>query len=166
MAVSRRTAPLSYNGFWRPTATAAVRFVDNFAMRRKKINHYADVICRMFMGWRMGDDLEALAGLPDGKIHVNLLTGTAEHSEAGPLNLHVAAEIQAWLRQECEKDGIDYSALKAADLWVDIDTSKIATNRKRIVCFDFDAISRLTTDEATYSAHVSETHRWHTRLRA
>ena len=94
-------------------------------MRRKRINHYADVVCRMFMGWRMGDDLETLASLPDGTIHLDLLSGSAEHNEAGPLNIHVAAEIQTWLRQECEKDGVDYSALKSADLWVDVDTSEI-----------------------------------------
>ena len=114
----------------------------------------------------MGDDLEALAALPDGRIHLDLLTGTAKHSKAGPLDIHVTREIQAWLRQECEKDGIDHSGLKSADLWVDVDTSKIATNRKRIVCFDFDATSKLTTDEAEYSAKVSESHKWHSRLSA
>ena len=120
----------------------------------------------MFMGWRMGDDLEALAALPDGRIHLDLLAGSASHDKTGPLDIRVAGEIQAWLRQECEKDGIDYSALQSADLWVDVDTSKIATNRKRIVCFDFNATSKLTTDEAEYSAQVSESHKWHTRLSA
>ena len=119
----------------------------------------------MFMGWRMGDDLETLAALPDGRIHLDLLTGSAKHDKTGPISIHVAGEIQAWLRQECEKDRIDYSALQSADLWVDVDTSKIATNRKRIVCFDYDANSRLSTDEAEYKAHVSESHKWHTRLR-
>ena len=135
-------------------------------MRRKRINHYADVVCRMFMGWRMADDLETLAALPDGRIHLDLLTGSAEHNEAGSLSMYIADEIQAWLRHECEKDGVDYSALKSAELWVDIDTSKIATNKKRIVCFDFDATSKLATDEAEYSASVSESHKWHTRLSA
>jgi len=114
----------------------------------------------------MGDDLEILAALPDGKIHLDLLTGSARHEKTGPLDIQVAGEIQAWLRQECEKDGVDYSALKSADLWVDVDTSKIATNRKRIVCFDFDAASKITTDEAEYSAQVSDSHKWHTRLTA
>ena len=114
----------------------------------------------------MGDDLEALAALPDGRIHLDLLAGSASHDKTGPLDIRVAGEIQAWLRQECEKDGIDYSALQSADLWVDVDTSKIATNRKRIVCFDFNATSKLTTDEAEYSAQVSESHKWHPRLSA
>ncbi len=120
----------------------------------------------MFMGWRMADDLETLAALPDGTIHLDLLRGSAEHSETGTLNIHVTAEIKEWLRCACEKDGVDYSALKSAALWVDVDTSKIATNRKRIVCFDFDATSKLKTDEAEYSAQVSESHKWHTRLSA
>ena len=48
-------------------------------MRRKSINHYADVVCRMVMGGRMSDDLESLADLPDGRIHLDLLSGSAEH---------------------------------------------------------------------------------------
>ncbi len=135
-------------------------------MRRKRINHYADVVCRMFMGWRMAEDLETLAALPDGRIHLDLLTGSAKHNESGSLNLHIGGGIQAWLREECEKDGIDFNALRSADLWVDVDTSKIATNRKRIACFNFDASSKLTTDEAEYTAQVSESHKWHNRLSA
>ena len=118
------------------------------------------------MGWRMAEDLETLAALPDGRIHLNLLAGSAEHSESGSLNLRIGGEIQAWLRKECEKDGIDFSALRSADLWIDVDTSKIATNRKRIVCFNFDASSKLTTDEAEYTGRVSESHKWHGRLSA
>lgn len=118
----------------------------------------------MFMGWRMADDLETLAGLPDGRIHLDLLTGSAEHDGAGSVSMCITREIQTWLRQECEKDGVDYGALQSADLWVDTSTSRIATERKRIVCFDFDATSKLTTDEAEYSALASESHKWHTRL--
>ena len=118
------------------------------------------------MGWRMAEDLETLAALPDGRIHLNLLSGSAEHSKAGSLNLHIAGEIQAWLRQESEKDGIDLGQVRSAELWVNVDTSKIATDRKRIVCFDFEASSKLTTDEAEYSAQVSESHKWHSRLSA
>lgn len=118
----------------------------------------------MFMGCRMGDDLETLAELPDGSIRINLLSGVAEHSSAGSLDLHIAGEIREWLKFHCTKDGIDLRALEAADLLVDVDTSKIATNRKRIVCFQMSATSMLRTDEKEYSAKVIETHRWHTRV--
>lgn len=132
-------------------------------MRRKRIKQYADVACRMFMGWPMGDELETLSTFPDWRLHINILEGTALHSEVGSLNLRVAKEIQAWPSNECEKDGIDYQDLKTADLFVDIDTFIVATNKIRIVCFSFDSSSILATDEAKYTAQVAETYWWHKR---
>ena len=120
----------------------------------------------MFMGWRMADDLETLAALPSGRIHIDLLNGSADHSVAGPLSLHIAGEIQAWLSNESQKDGIDLDALTSADLWVDVITSKNATNKNQIVSFDFAATSRLTTDETEYSARVADFHQWVGRLDA
>ena len=133
-------------------------------MRRKRLNHYADVMCKMFVGWRMGDDLETLSDLPDGTINVNLLTGEATHSVVGNLDLHIAKELQAWLQQEAEKDNIDFTQLKSGNLEVAINTGKVATNRKKIVSFNFECRSNIKTDEATYSAHVKDMHQWHSRV--
>ncbi|AFU99915.1 hypothetical protein [Simiduia agarivorans] len=133
-------------------------------MRRKRLNHYADVMCKMFVGWRMGDDLEVLSDLPDGTIYVDLLTGSATHSVAGNLDLHIAKELQAWLRHESEKDNIDFTQLMSGGLEIDINTGKISTNRKKVVSFNFDCRSSITTDEATYTAHVKDMHQWYSRV--
>ena len=133
-------------------------------MRRKRLNHYADVTCRMFMGWRMQADLKILASLPDGQLEVNLLNGTASHTSSGPLALYIAKEIQAWLQQESTKDNIDIAQVKEAALTVDIKTDLVKTNNKKVVCFSFDCSSKLVTEEKTYGAHVSETHKWYERV--
>jgi hypothetical protein len=118
----------------------------------------------MFMGWRMQTDLETLAGLPDGALELNLLRGTASHKVAGPLDLYIAKEIQAWLQQESTKDGVDLSQLNEATLVVDIKTDLVKTNKKKVVCFSFNCNSRLVTNEKTYSANVAEVHKWHERI--
>jgi len=118
------------------------------------------------MGWRMAEDLEILAALPSGRIHIDRLNGSADHSVAGPFDLCIAGEIQAWLSNESQKDAIDLHALTGADLWVDVVTSKTATNKSQIVSFDFAAASRLITDEAEYSARVADFHQWVGRLYA
>ena len=133
-------------------------------MRRKRLNHYADVVCKMFVGWRMGDDLEVMSELPDGTITLNLLTGDAKHSIVGGLDLHIAKEIQAWLQQQSEKEGVDVSQLKSATLEVDVDTGKVATNKKKVVMFSFECRSNIETDETSYQATVKDMHQWHTRI--
>ena len=133
-------------------------------MRRKRFNHYADVICKMFVGWRMGEDLEKLSALPDGTIKINLLTGEAEHSVSGALDLNISTEIQAWLEQQGNKEGINISDLESGILEVDINTEKVATNKKKIVMFHFKARSLLKTNEVSYKGELKETHKWHTRI--
>lgn len=133
-------------------------------MGRKRLNHYADVVCRMFMGWRMQQDLEALACLSDGTLSLNCLSGTATHSSVGELDLYIAKEIQAWLGHQSQKDGINLCDLKDANLLVQIKTDTIKTNRKKIICFSFDCKCDIQMADRNYSANVSETHRWHERI--
>lgn len=117
----------------------------------------------MFVGWRMGDDFELLASLPNGKIDINLIDSTASHEIIGILDLHVAKEISTWLRHEMKKDNIDYSEIKNANLSVTVNTARIPTNKKLIVCFEFDCHSKIQTSSTTYEASLMETHKWHTR---
>ena len=56
-------------------------------MRRKILQHYANTVCHMFVGWRMGNDLETLSELPSGKIKVDLLNGSAIHDQVGNIDL-------------------------------------------------------------------------------
>lgn len=133
-------------------------------MRRKRLNHYADVVCKMFVGWRMADDLEKLSDLPNGTISLNLLTGVANHSVSGPIDLHVAKEIRAWLQQQSVKEGIDISQLITATLEIDVDTSKVGTNKNKVVMFNFGCRSNIQTSETTYHATLKEAHKWHTRV--
>jgi len=111
----------------------------------------------------MHEDLEFLSDLPNGKIILNLLTGEASHSIHGQLEIYIANEIQIWLQSQGEKDGIDISQLKSATLEVDIDTSRVATNKKKIVMFVFNCNSHLETDERHYKSNLREIHHWHYR---
>ncbi|MBT3201724.1 MAG: hypothetical protein HN350_17620 [Phycisphaerales bacterium] len=133
-------------------------------MRRKRLNHYADAVCKMFMGWRMQDDLEILAELPNGRLTIDLLSCGAVHDSEGAVDLHIADEIQAWLEAECEKEAILFDQLDRAELVVDIDTSRVKTDKKRIVCFAFECKSVIETDEHQYFATAKETHKWYNRI--
>ena len=65
-------------------------------MGHKILQDHAYTSCQMFMGWRMADDLDTFANLPDGTLTIDVLHGTCSHSESGPVQTHIAAEIAAW----------------------------------------------------------------------
>ena len=112
----------------------------------------------------MGDDLEVLSELPDGEVSINVLTGEATHSVAGPLKLGVAGEIQAWFKQRLEVSNIPHSEIRLASISAKINTGRIATNRKKVVSFDFSVASQIETSDAAYSGNLKESHQWHQRL--
>jgi len=134
-------------------------------MRRKRLNHYADVMCKMFMGWRMADDLETLSDLPDGTLTIDLLLPASHHGISGPMKLHIADEIHSWLKAECLKENISFAELRKAELTVAMDTSRVKTDKKSVVCFSWNCHALIQTDEADYTASSSETHKWHNRER-
>ncbi|WP_444910576.1 hypothetical protein [Microbulbifer sp. TRSA005] len=133
-------------------------------MRRKRLNHYADIVCKMFFGWRMSNDLEMMSDLPDGTIFVNILSGEAHHSISGAVDLHIAKQIKSWYKYQSKKDSIDISQLESAILEVDIDTGKVATNKKKIVLFNMECRSTIKTNDKTYKAMIKDMKQWHTRV--
>ncbi len=134
-------------------------------MRRKILQHYADMVCHMFVGWRMSPDLETLSDLPSGIIDVDLLRGNAIHDKVGKIDLYVSKEIQAWLFKQLKDEKIEIDHIELARLSVEMDTDKIATDKKRVVCFNWKCSSQIKTDEKTYSGSLVEEHKWHKRIK-
>jgi hypothetical protein len=132
-------------------------------MRSKRLKHYVDVACHMFMGWRLYADLEKLSEPPKAKLEINLLTGTAFHSALGLVDLQITKELVLWLQQESEKDGIELSQLTGANLVVDIISDVLATDRKKVICFSFQCKCTFVTAVRTYIKVAAETHKYHYR---
>ena len=133
-------------------------------MKPKKMRDLASVLPEMFGGWRMGADLERMSDLPDGALHLDLLRGTALHSSSGPVDLWIAGELSAWLKHRLEENRIPPSDVEKAELDISISTSKIATDKKRIVSFDFKITSCITAWGRTFGRTINDKHAWHTRL--
>ncbi len=134
-------------------------------MKRKTLQDVANTRPDMLVAWRMAEDLDRLSDLPDGTLRIDLLRETAEHSEAGPITLHVVAELTAWLRDRLTALEIPLTELTQANLDTEIRTNRITTDRKRIVSFDLTCQSRLVTLQRTYEATLQERHVWHRRQR-
>jgi hypothetical protein len=132
-------------------------------VRRKKLQDLANTLCDMLVGWRMGEDLERIATLPDGALEFDLIAGRVTHTIAGPVDLHVCGELAAWLKSRLDVLHIPVDSLRAATLRADFRTDRVATNRKKILSFDWKCRSRLATDEKEYVGHL-EKHEWHNRV--
>ncbi|WP_462116760.1 hypothetical protein [Lysobacter xanthus] len=114
----------------------------------------------------MTEDLEKLAELPDGRLEIDVLRGEASHSSGVEPHLFIAGELQAWLVSRLSQLAIPAAAVVKAEVVADIRTHLLATNRKRIVSFDFAVISLVATEEREYHGSLTETHSWHSRVGA
>jgi hypothetical protein len=114
----------------------------------------------------MSDDLEILADLPSGSIRFDILSGRATHGTQGLVRLHIASEMQAWFLDRLAKDRIPPEAIESATLDTDMNTDRIATDKKRVISFDWRCHSRITTNEKTYEAQLADQHTWHSRSQA
>ncbi|WP_129642528.1 hypothetical protein [Peristeroidobacter agariperforans] len=111
----------------------------------------------------MAEDLEILADLPDGTLSIDALSGSASHSVNGLINLHIAGELQTWLQQRLSESRIEPSIIVQAKVTAAVRTDRIATNRKRIVSFDFTVDSVISTTDREYRGKLCEVHQWHSR---
>ncbi|MBC7852623.1 MAG: hypothetical protein IAF94_04230 [Pirellulaceae bacterium] len=129
------------------------------AVGHKVLQDHAFVFCQMFMGWRMGDDLETLATLSDGQLCINVLEGSCHHSEAGCIQTRIAREIQAWFIDRLAKHKIQIEEIRTATLTVTMKNT-ISSKRKRGITFDWTCDGTITTVDREYKAHLAEPHTW------
>ncbi|WP_369977558.1 hypothetical protein [Xanthomonas bundabergensis] len=133
-------------------------------MRRKVLQDIANTLCQMTVGWRMGDDVERMAELPDGTLYIDLLDKTIAHSAGHSPTLWIAGELSAWLEHRLSVEKIDRRELVHARLELRYETGRIRTERKKVVSFDFECRSSLQTDEVEYRGVAVDRHAYHQRI--
>ena len=133
----------------------------------------AKVLPHMFARWRDWEDFEVLAGLPDGTLTIDALSGQATHAaafpgaagaaEAKPIRLRIAREIESGFREQRVRKEIQASRIREAVLRIRLDSSQVKTDRNRIVHFDFHIASRIHAEAGVFEASQTEEHVWHDR---
>src|SRR6188768_1377002 len=110
-------------------------------MKEKQVNEARDlallakVLPHMFARWRDWEDFEVLAGLPDGTITIDALSGQASHAAglpraadaaastasgaagaavAKPIQLRIAREIESGFREQRVRKEIQASRIREA----------------------------------------------------
>lgn len=129
-------------------------------VRLKPLKSYAHALCQMLIGWRMSEDLELFAQLPDGTLSVDVLTGSCVHSVAGELTTHIAPEMAAWFRLRLEIDGVPLSRIAEARVNADVTIVVEKRRRDRRVHFGWRCRSLIATPDSQYSSSLKEPHTW------
>ncbi|MHC2068024.1 hypothetical protein ACYFX5_11160 [Bremerella sp. T1] len=130
-------------------------------MRRKILQDYANTLCQMFVSWRMAEDVKKLSRLPDGKLSLDVLAGTAHHDLVGAVELWIASELQAWFLERLAISNIPAEYIEVATVDVQLKSQHRHTPKAAIVTFDFIANSTIQTDETSYHGMLQEQHAWH-----
>jgi hypothetical protein len=90
-------------------------------------------LCRVFLGWRLREDYDALLALEEGSLRIDLLSGES-WCDGDPLPpLFIAGELHRELAAALERAGLAEDALPAAELEA-IFASDGGAPRLRITC--------------------------------
>lgn len=145
-------------------------------MRRKRLQHAADTVCRMFCGWRLINCKPQLVELGSGTIRIDVLTGNCTF-EGRPISpLSIAEELRLWLSEDLEANHIPVAAVSRACLQVKLSFSKIPWSERTTNGHYFNygrpvrtntmhrciirCASEVATDEAVYRSEFDDVEEW------
>src|SRR5688572_19266170 len=85
-------------------------------MRRKVIQHFANMLPQRFLDLPEGLDLAILAKEKSGVVEFDFLQGSASIDGVPRPKMRTGASFRAWLRKETEAHGIPMEALEHASM--------------------------------------------------
>ena len=143
-----------------PVISTVRRLKAEPTLRLKPLKSYAHALCQMLIGWRMQDDLNRFAQLPDGTLTVDALTGACTHNVDGELTTYIGPEIAAWFRHRLDTDGIPISAISIANVTADVHITAEQRRRDTRVKFEWKCRSRITAGDREFTSELAEPHTW------
>lgn len=129
-------------------------------MGHKILKDHAHTICQMFVGWRMSQDLELFATIPQGQLSIDILRATCTHESLGAIDTHIAGEISAWFRHRMTVHQIAESVILQAILTVQLKRTPQTSKRDCGVVFDWQCEGIIRTIDREYRSQLHEPHTW------
>ena len=146
-------------------------------MRRKRLQHVADILCHMFCGWRLTWSYPRLAELGSGTLRIDVLAQSCAFNDQPISPLPIVRELHGWMLDECADNLIDAGLIRQAELVVELKVGLIPRRHRRtttrfftlaqrlwsppqFVSCAFACRSRVVTDETTYSSAYDDYEEW------
>lgn len=143
-----------------PSAALVPQEMQIDSMGHKILKDHAHTICQMFVGWRMAQDLEILAAIPEGQLTIDVLRGECQHESLGRINSSIASEISAWFKHRLTAHGIEQSEVLQAVLTVQLNRIPQTSKRRSGVTFDWRCDGFICTIDREYRSQLHESHTW------
>ena len=112
----------------------------------------------------MHEDLEKFAEMTNAHVSIDVLGRSARNVESELLSLHIVDELAAWLANRLAIERVPPESVSGVTLTLIVRSDRIATDRERIVLFDFECQCKVTTADRTYEGGLKDKHRWHQRV--
>ena len=136
-------------------------------MRRKRLQHSADILCHKFCGWELVNSYRQLVELGSGTLSIDALSGKCRFDDNPIPEVAIAGALQSWLVDDLETHNISAGLLKQASLIADLELSSIKASDRVTGDFHMDKSqkpitrgsfhrleircrSEVATDEKTY----------------
>jgi hypothetical protein len=124
-------------------------------MRRKVIQHFADIFCQRIVQLPDGYDLAAFVHYGSGTYKLNILSGECSHTGEPIPTLRTCDEFREWLFTQLDKHNVPRVGIDAATLTINLTVSEIAVkqsfgNMFASAHFSLDCSSEILTDEKSY----------------
>jgi hypothetical protein len=139
-------------------------------MRRKRLQHQADIFCQMFCGWRLCNSHEALTALGSGILHIDVLAETVTHNGTPLQELNIVGELSAWFRADLLDNNISLEHIRSATLDAELTIADLSGPRRspekwntrinRYLSCDIRCRSHIETDERSYESEMVDHEEW------
>jgi len=134
-------------------------------MRRKVIQHFANMLPQRFQDLPDGFDLAILAREKRGVVEFDFLQGTASIDGVSQPQMRTTASFRAWLMKEAEAHDIPMEALVHASMSVafEVTGGQVKESFGHVLhsaTFSFECASDLRTDEKSYACRTSGSKAW------
>jgi hypothetical protein len=134
-------------------------------MRRKVIQHFANMLPQRFLDLPDGFDLAILAQEKSGTAVFDFLQATASIDGVHQPEMRTSANYRAWLLGEAERHGIPAAELLYASMNVAFDVTGIEIKQSfghvsHSATFSFECVSEVRTAARSYGCRSSGSKAW------
>ncbi len=139
-------------------------------MRRKRLQHSADILCHKFCGWELFNDWGVLTQFKSGTITINILSGDCMHNGELIPQMVMANILVKWLENDLDANNIPINEIQEAFLVINFETEEIGEQRNKSVIFgdptppfiacELKCQSRVVTDEKSYESKYEKYEEW------
>ena len=124
-------------------------------MAQVELQDLAQELCRVFLGWKLGGDHDALLAIGEGELVVDVLTGECSCNGDPIPPLHIAGELNDFLLRALEREGLPLAELDEARIEAVFARSRRRARGREVPILRLACRSRIATGASVAEAEAN-----------